>query len=242
MAHEDDKLPKQGESTESDDISRFLMPFLSNDSTAAVLAPAAVSAPAPASIPNHDREAEIKLNKEVLRLRGLHTELTGVDLAVMADNVKSNPLDYMIHTFSSVTFEPFYFFFYGSLQVPVVLNSVLRADPDAKLDMKPGSIKDWEIMRWGPYPALVPNTGNKVSGMYWKCEQPLDVLNLCRYETKAYRLEYCDITTEEGDVIKDGRTFVATVHRSKLEVGSFDLDTFRRQHGGLTHSEGKSHS
>ncbi|KAI0887538.1 uncharacterized protein GGS22DRAFT_157418 [Annulohypoxylon maeteangense] len=83
-------------------------------------------------------------------------------------------------------------------------------------------------MMWSIYPALVPKEGNVVKGKYWKCERIEDVGSLCNYETNAYRMEFCDIATEEGNVIKDGRIFVSTMDRSNLDEGSFDLEKFVR--------------
>ncbi|KAI2630834.1 hypothetical protein GGR54DRAFT_584363 [Hypoxylon sp. NC1633] len=77
-------------------------------------------------------------------------------------------------------------------------------------------------MMWGQYPALVPQEGSEVKGMYWKCEDPIHVSDLCRYESDAYRMEFCKITTADGDVIENGRIFVAA-DLEDLEEGVFDL-------------------
>ncbi|KAI0841641.1 hypothetical protein F5Y06DRAFT_259986 [Hypoxylon sp. FL0890] len=81
-------------------------------------------------------------------------------------------------------------------------------------------------MLWGRYPALVPKAGNVVKGMYWKCEDPQHVRRLCDYEGHAYRMEFCKITTDQGEVIENGRTFVSTSDKSELEAGTWNLQEF----------------
>ncbi|OTB06800.1 hypothetical protein M426DRAFT_318513 [Hypoxylon sp. CI-4A] len=81
-------------------------------------------------------------------------------------------------------------------------------------------------MKWGPYPALVPQEGGEVKGLYWKCEVAKHVADLCAYESHAYRIEYCDIITAKGDVIKEGRVFVWDDIFNELEEGVFDLKEY----------------
>ncbi|KAI1460584.1 hypothetical protein F4805DRAFT_368836 [Annulohypoxylon moriforme] len=179
--------------------------------------------------PDPNSEAGIKHYRDILRLRGLHTEETGEPLAELAQAVDDEIVDLRVtYQNPALTFEPFYFFFYGSLQHPTVLKHVTRMRERQEPVLKPGSIKEWEMMMWSQYPALVPKEGSEVKGMYWKCERIEDVSRLCMYETDAYRMEFCDITTEEGEVIKDGRIFVSTFERGELREGSFDLKRFMR--------------
>ncbi|KAI1213118.1 uncharacterized protein F4807DRAFT_457203 [Annulohypoxylon truncatum] len=215
MSSEDGESFDQGKVAESDVI-------LSND---------------PAFVPytgyDPNSEAAIKHNEKVLSLYGfrINVKLSGLQLATLADAAQSSPENQLVHKSPALTFEPFYFFFYGSLQIPHVVTTVVRGGGEGasyKPILKPGSIEGWKIMMWGPYPALVPKKGGKVTGKYWKCKRPEDVCRLCMYETDAYRMEFCDITTEEGDVINGGRIFVSTVERDELEVGSFNLEKFIR--------------
>ncbi|KAI0851038.1 hypothetical protein F5Y00DRAFT_231545 [Daldinia vernicosa] len=83
---------------------------------------------------------------------------------------------------------------------------------------------------WGQFPALVPSEGNEVKGMCWKCESPEYVGSLRRYETDAYRMEFCEITTDEGEVIENGRVFVSTELEGDLSEGSFDLRSYIYRH------------
>ncbi|KAI1096581.1 hypothetical protein F5B19DRAFT_437127 [Rostrohypoxylon terebratum] len=188
--------------------------------------------PAGFDLSNPNNEKLMEHNKNILRLFGYHVnteaEVDGAQLAMLASAAESRK----VRGSPVLTFEPFYFFFYGSLQHPKVLTNVTkkgakRSSSEPEPVLKPGSIKDWKIMMWGPYPALIPKEGNKVEGKYWKCESIEEVYNLCYYETDAYRMEFCDITTEEGEVIKDGRVFVSTDEDgSELTEGCFDLEEY----------------
>ncbi|RWA08148.1 hypothetical protein EKO27_g6961 [Xylaria grammica] len=135
------------------------------------------------------------------------------------------------------TFKPFYFFFYGSLQVREVLQSVCRI-PGSTLEgggtdpivlRKGASIEGWVLKMWGPYPALLPSTANNtVQGMAWLCEKPEYVPRLCSYETDAYRMAYCDISIPSADgdgveVLKNARTFVSTLDGDELSDGRFSI-------------------
>ncbi|KAI1376762.1 hypothetical protein F4677DRAFT_445085 [Hypoxylon crocopeplum] len=165
-------------------------------------------------------------HRKILRLHGLRTEAASEDITDLVDLVKARPLFECVRN-PALVFEPFYFFFYGSLQDPEVLVSVCElSDPNPTL--KHGTIKDWRAMMWGPYPALVPQEDSEVKGMYWKCEKPIHVDYLRRYESSAYRMEFCTITTDDGEVIENGRVFVAQ-DLDDLVEGTFDLKAFMRR-------------
>ncbi|KAI0146042.1 hypothetical protein F4776DRAFT_609137 [Hypoxylon sp. NC0597] len=185
------------------------------------------TSPTQATTSNQDsRSNEDDRNREILRLYGLTSSATGSDLAKLAERAGTWHITSLDDT--KATFEPFYFFFYGSLQVPRILRDVCDlGGPEP--EMKGASIKDWETKIWGVYPALVPKAGNVVKGMYWKCEKPDYVGRLCWYESGAYRMEHCTITTDEGEVIENGRTFVSTLDPSKLKEGTFDLERFKKE-------------
>ncbi|KAI1351677.1 hypothetical protein F5Y01DRAFT_324922 [Xylaria sp. FL0043] len=147
------------------------------------------------------------------------------------------------------TFEPFYFFFYGSLQDPMVLTSVCNLLGEDNNDVindktkdeivvlrQSASIKGWKVRMWGPYPALVPATdeNNRVKGVAWLCEKYDHVKRLCNYETSAYRMAYCDIEVPTADgngveVIKNARTFVSTLDANDedLKDGEFVLKEYQ---------------
>ncbi|KAI1393786.1 uncharacterized protein F4822DRAFT_385848 [Hypoxylon trugodes] len=163
-------------------------------------------------------------NREILRIHGLRSEASGDILAQLADWAGVYPPREVAYTHPSVTFEPFYFFFYGSLQVPSILKRVCRLDEEPEL--KPASIKGWKSMKWSCYPALVPKEDGVVKGMCWKCEKGVQVHRLALYESDAYRMAECKITTDDGEVIENGRIFVSTLDVDELDEGEFDLEAF----------------
>ncbi|KAI1484051.1 hypothetical protein F4774DRAFT_423535 [Daldinia eschscholtzii] len=163
-------------------------------------------------------------NADYVKLCGFRTEATGSMLADLAQKLsKARGLfDKSVINHPRMTFEPFYFFFYGSLQAQRTLMRACRLD-DPHPTLVPASIKGWRTKMWGQYPALVAAEGNEVKGMCWKCEKPEHVGHLRVYETDAYRMEFCKITTEKGEVIENGRVFVSTEPEEMLTEGSFDL-------------------
>ncbi|RYP04731.1 hypothetical protein DL764_004281 [Monosporascus ibericus] len=129
-----------------------------------------------------------------------------------------------------VVFEPFHFFFYGSLQDPGQIRRVCGLDASALPAgvLQPATIRGWRVKMWGPFPALVPaDAGAEVRGVVWKCEVGAHVSRLCFYETDNYRLEFVDIKKDDGEVVKDGRTFVHAGDPADLEEGSFNLAQWR---------------
>ncbi|KAI0446055.1 hypothetical protein F4803DRAFT_547574 [Xylaria telfairii] len=200
-------------------------------------------------------------NASILAVRGLHTEATGNDLLNLADlallnfeipakiqqasgddtgliaTTGTNTVNATttISTTSRspvVTFKPFYFFFYGSLQVPDVLQSVCEIEDEDSITLqKNASIQGWTYKMWGPYPALVPAAaGDKdghVEGTLWLCEKPEHVARLCKYETEAYRMAYCNVLTTAADgtnaVIENARTFVFNQSYNLLKDGDFSV-------------------
>ncbi|KAI1191105.1 hypothetical protein F5B17DRAFT_453984 [Nemania serpens] len=151
-----------------------------------------------------------------------------------------------------VTFEPFYFFFYGSLQVRSVLEAVCDIndtedhDDENAIVRTNASISGWKIKMWGPYPALIPAIADadadgeegRVSGMAWLCEKHEHVVRLCAYETNAYRIAYCDVEVPSADgngveVLKNARTFVSVLPADELGTGEFDVENYRDNVLGL---------
>ena len=139
----------------------------------------------------------------------------------------------------TLTFEPMYFFFYGTLRDPNMLRIVCGPMQQGGSELRPARILDWRVMIWaGLYPMLVPQKGAVVEGSAWLCSDPRHVERLRRYETDNYRVEVCDIEVEvdaEGgekktEVIKNGRVFVSAEDTQDLEEGEFDFDSFITRH------------
>ncbi|KAI0969262.1 hypothetical protein F4678DRAFT_463525 [Xylaria arbuscula] len=145
-----------------------------------------------------------------------------------------------------VTFQPFYFFFYGSLQLPIVLSSVCdiatggtsngkeNGKNNAIVLRKGASIAGWKIKMWGPYPALVvaDEKKDRVQGAAWLCEKTEHVAKLCTYETDSYRMAYCDVEVPAADgkgveVIRNARTFVSDHDPDELTDGEFSIEEYQ---------------
>ncbi|KAI1426714.1 hypothetical protein F5Y12DRAFT_253242 [Xylaria sp. FL1777] len=155
-----------------------------------------------------------------------------------------------------ITFKPFYFFFYGSLQIRSILQCVCDTpddddsstlednnkedddDDDAVVVLRErASIEGWKIKMWGPYPALIPAAPDEkkpVHGVAWLCERPEHVAKLCMYETRAYRMAYCNIMVPAADgdgieTLENARTFVSTVDHDQLTDGEFSIEAYQRE-------------
>lgn len=82
-------------------------------------------------------------NREFVQLCGFRTEATGLILADLAQKLtRAYPVSKYVINHPSVTFEPFYFFFYGSLQAKRTLVRVCDLD-DENPTLIPASIKGW---------------------------------------------------------------------------------------------------
>ncbi|RYO93096.1 hypothetical protein DL763_004492 [Monosporascus cannonballus] len=226
-------------------------PMTSGTAMIANAEPLAARHPATFADPEDQKRAEAD-NVRILALRGYKTTATGTQLWQLACRAEggsvldSSPSSRWgrrrdfgfdieednadISGNVDVVFEPFYFFFYGSLQDPGQICRVCGLDsselPPSVL--QPATIRGWRVKMWGPFPALVPADADaEVRGVVWKCEAAAHVSRLCFYETDNYRLEFVDIKKDDGEVIKDGRTFVHAGDPEDLEEGSFDLVQWR---------------
>lgn len=83
-----------------------------------------------------------RLNREILDVHGFSTDATGEVLATLAEKVALYPPDKTVREHPQVAFKPFYFFFYGSLQVPSILKNMcgLKSSPI----MEHATIKGWK--------------------------------------------------------------------------------------------------
>lgn len=130
-----------------------------------------------------------------------------------------------------------HFFFYGSLQDASQLRLVCNLKSPPRL--RPASIRGWRVMMWGPFPALVPGApDDRVDGMVWRCETGRNVMDLCEYESRNYRLERCDIyleTTKPAETNK-GRKDEKELEKSWGEVDK-RLENLAGGAGGSTRAE-----
>ncbi|KAI9684219.1 MAG: hypothetical protein M1829_003490 [Trizodia sp. TS-e1964] len=112
------------------------------------------------------------------------------------------------------------YFFYGSLQAPARLMSVLLSDPPL---LRPAKLFGYKIMLWGPYPAIVEAEPDKViNGMSYEVQSADHRQLLEFYETNNYKNDTCLIQLEDGTKTV-GRTFTWNGDMSMLKEGVFHL-------------------
>lgn len=94
---------------------------------------------------NDDVEPETDdRSHEILRLYGFRADATSAELARLASEVSRYPGPYYFtYDEPKLTFEPFYFFFYGSLQYKPMLMALCNLADDEEPVMVAASIKGW---------------------------------------------------------------------------------------------------
>ncbi|KAH7382248.1 hypothetical protein BKA66DRAFT_586123 [Pyrenochaeta sp. MPI-SDFR-AT-0127] len=132
----------------------------------------------------------------------------------------------------SISFKPCHMFFYGSLMDSEVLGAVLKLSETPIT--RPATVSGFSIRMWGIYPALIPSVPGKVLGTVWKIDSEAHFERLQAYETGAYKWLECDATLENGEVLKDCRTFcwAGDSNSKELEDGSFDLRRYQKYFKG----------
>lgn len=83
---------------------------------------------------------------------------------------------------------------------------------------------------WGIYPALIPCHSGIVAGTVWKVTSEAHFDESAAYETAAYRWDECDAVSEDGEVLRNFRTFcwAGEPDSKELEDGSFDLERYQK--------------
>jgi hypothetical protein len=125
----------------------------------------------------------------------------------------------------SSPWQPCTFFFYGSLMNPTVAQAILRL-PHVPV-LRPGKIYGFKKRMWGAFPALVRSEGHEVQGVTFEMQDEQQFRRLQHYETSSYCWCYCDIETEDGSIIKGGRTFRWAGHPDSSELEDVDFDMHR---------------
>ena len=125
-------------------------------------------------------------------------------------------------------FKPCFFFFYGSLADPEVLQAVLGL-PETPVIEK-GWVTGFMMKMWGIYPTLLPREGEKVFGTAWEVNTLSHFLRLMEYETAVYTWCPCNIELRNGETLRDCRTFcwAGDPDSKDLEEGHFDLQRYQR--------------
>lgn len=129
------------------------------------------------------------------------------------------------------TYEPVYYFFYGTLMKPEILKGVLGLE--TKPVLRPAKVQGYELSHWGQYRALIdgePN--NEVSGCAYMVRPVDEEHKLAYYETSAYRLVPCKVhfTDREGEPVA-GRIFIYAGDARALKQGCFDRSLWELQMG-----------
>lgn len=122
---------------------------------------------------------------------------------------------------------PKLFFFYGTLQLPQILQRVLGLQETPTL--REAKISGYRIRMWGRYPALVKVPSSTITvGKAWIMHVESHLARLAYYETRNYRLEAVEIAFEgsEDGMTSSGFTFVWNGAEEDLKDGEFDADRF----------------
>ncbi|KAK3331386.1 hypothetical protein B0H66DRAFT_580219 [Apodospora peruviana] len=141
----------------------------------------------------------------------------------------------------SYTYESTYYFFYGTLTKPDILQGVLGLDSEPVL--RPAKIYGYELAKWGQYNALIDSKpGTVVTGHAYMVRSVEEEYKLAYYETNAYTLEPCAIYFTDGGGGADGeqheddnptygRTFQYAGDAQALKDGRFDWALWETQMG-----------
>ncbi|KAL2173938.1 uncharacterized protein P884DRAFT_264383 [Thermothelomyces heterothallicus CBS 202.75] len=134
------------------------------------------------------------------------------------------------------TYEPVWYFFYGTLMKPDVLKSVLGLDTEPVL--RSAKVYGYELTNWGQYKALVDGEpGMEVTGCAYKVRSVEEEFKLAYYETNAYTLAPCRIYFTDGPAESReedrafGKTFKYAGNAEALKQGRFDRDLWEMQMG-----------
>lgn len=104
-------------------------------------------------------------------------------------------------------FQEHVLFFYGTLMIPSILQSILNLSEIPTLH--PARIRSFSLKSWGPYPVAIPSTDDCVLlGKVYTVKSYAHLLALERYETKKYQRVPCQIEISGQEGFQDGWTFV----------------------------------
>lgn len=89
---------------------------------------------------------------------------------------------------------PVYYFFYGTLKDPAMLEWILDLPEEEEPELRPAQIIGYALGKWGDYPALVDSEQEQVvSGSSYIVQSEDQAQKLAHYETKAYKVIPCRI-------------------------------------------------
>ncbi|KAF2028311.1 hypothetical protein EK21DRAFT_101915 [Setomelanomma holmii] len=178
--------------------------------------------PPPPPLPARPRSRTLKPSRNPPHPKSISTQIA--QLQSQTETSQSS----CPHPPNSKPFRPCHMFFYGTLQDPGVLRSLLSLDDEPLLQR--ARLSGFMVKMWGIYPALVSCDGGKVDGMLWYCASEDRFEKLDAYETVAYTWRECEVGLGEGEMVRDVRMFVwaGDADSGELEDGEFELDRWRR--------------
>ncbi|EAQ88726.1 predicted protein [Chaetomium globosum CBS 148.51] len=136
-------------------------------------------------------------------------------------------------------FQPTYYFFYGTLTKPHILQGVLGLD-SAPTPLHPAQIHHHELTAWGNYRMLIDSSNPEavVDGYAYHVQFAEEAHKLGYYEPNAYVLTDCTIHftdpsqgSSSSPPVVEGKTFKYAGDAAALREGRFDRVLWERQMG-----------
>jgi hypothetical protein len=126
------------------------------------------------------------------------------------------------HDQSLEAFIPHLMFFYGTLSLPHILESILHLSFTPII--KPARIRGYCIKMWGPCPALMKATADDTLTyrMAYEITEEKDLWRLKQYEGENYELVPCSVQFV-GGCATAGWTYLWNGYPEELEEGVFQL-------------------
>ncbi|KAH8202448.1 hypothetical protein TruAng_003348 [Truncatella angustata] len=148
-------------------------------------------------------------NLATLDLLGYTTTLRGKQLdtaaSLLSYNVDNDPS--VLETNEMLTFRPLWFMFYGILRDKDILTGVTGVPgPHAFREARVEGVA--VVHQQGVVPTADFREGGVVKGLVWKCPTPRALGALLELEG-GYKLARVKILIDGGEVLEDGRMFVA---------------------------------
>jgi hypothetical protein len=133
-------------------------------------------------------------------------------------------------------YEPVYFFFYGTLTKPKMLQDVLGLAAEPVL--RDAKTYGFALAHWGQYKALIDGEpGATVTGRAYMVQSAEEEHKLAHYETTAYKVAPCSMYFTDGPGGEEdgeptlGKTFRYAGDGQALREGRFDRTLWELQMG-----------
>ncbi|KAH6627389.1 hypothetical protein F5144DRAFT_603663 [Chaetomium tenue] len=158
--------------------------------------------------------------------------------AVAVPDQPTNQAAPPLHNPNPPPFQPIYYFFYGTLTKPHILQGVLGLD-SPPTPLHPAQIHHHELTTWGDYRMLIDssNPAAVVDGYTYHIQSAEEAYKLGYYEPNAYVLTDCTIhftdQSQGGSSTRmvEGKTFKYAGDGAALKEGRIDRVLWERQMG-----------